>query len=289
MKEQDNFLLNNWGYVLWFTFYFLLTWIFLGGSAGAFLIAGIIYAVSITFSLSSLGEKFFRMTSGIRPLVMEGEQSGIKPIFDEVYEEAKKQTPQINTNIELYIQDTMEINACAMGRTTVAVTKGALQFMSAEEMRGLLAHEFGHLVHGDTKILLMTSIGNGIFNIFILIARWVIRLANSLSAAFEGGPLFFVCWTLGKIFELMLFLFIFIGEIVLMFNSRSNEYNADRYAYNLGYGRNLMSALTKLQQVSTSGRRSIMSLLKATHPSLVNRVLQLQSMTKQEQISGVIS
>ena len=48
------------------------------------------------------------------------------------------------------------INAFAAGWTpddaVVAVTRGALQRLTREELQGVVAHEFSHLVHGDTRL-----------------------------------------------------------------------------------------------------------------------------------------
>ncbi len=48
------------------------------------------------------------------------------------------------------------INAFAAGWTeqdaVVAVTRGALQLLTREELQGLVAHEFSHIVEGDTRL-----------------------------------------------------------------------------------------------------------------------------------------
>ncbi len=48
------------------------------------------------------------------------------------------------------------INACAIGgdpeASAVAVTDGALRALSRDELQGVVAHEFGHLLNGDVKM-----------------------------------------------------------------------------------------------------------------------------------------
>ena len=70
------------------------------------------------------------------------------------------------------------INACAIGgdpeASAVAVTDGALRTLSRDELQGVVAHEFGHLLNGDVKmnmrligvlfgLQMLTLIGVGIF------------------------------------------------------------------------------------------------------------------------------
>lgn len=289
MEKRGGLLLSNWAHILWFLFYFLITWALFGGTGGAFLLTILVYTVSIGFALSPIGEKFYRLTSGIRPLALKEEIELIQPIFDEVYEDAKNQDEHISENIQLYIEDTMEVNACAIGRTTVAVTKGAMQFMNTEELKGLFAHELGHMAHGDTKALLLTCIGNGVFNIFLIIGRWVLQVTQRLSYAFNNGPIFLISWLIGKIIELFIFVFLLVGDILLMHSSRRSEYLADGYASSLGYGNQLKEALIKLQNVSTTGKRSVMDLLKATHPTLISRIIRLEKTEHIESTDGVIT
>lgn len=58
----------------------------------------------------------------------------------------------------VYILNNNQINAFAAGLTpdkaAIAVTIGALQKLSRDELTGVLAHEFGHLYNGDSKISL---------------------------------------------------------------------------------------------------------------------------------------
>ena len=45
----------------------------------------------------------------------------------------------------------MYVNAFAIGRNTIAVTMGAIETFSSDELKGIIAHEFGHLSNGDTN------------------------------------------------------------------------------------------------------------------------------------------
>ena len=147
----------------------------------------------------------------------------------------------------------------------------------------MLAHELGHLAHGDTNALLLTNIGNGIFNVITFVGRIITKIIGAIAS--EVQSLVFLdlaCWALGLIINIFLWAIRLAESIILMWNSRRNEYSADRYAVHIGYGGQLTEALTKLLSITTTGKRSIMNLLKSTHPNLSNRIMRLKNMTEVE-------
>lgn len=289
--ERRGLIVGNLCYVLWFVFYFFLVWFIMGATTDVFALLLCIYGVSIAIAFTPIAENIYRLTSGIRPLALAEERSRLLPIFQEVYETAASKDNRLKRDVQLYIQDTMEVNACAVGTKTVAVTRGVVNFMNDEELRGLLGHELGHLANGDTKALLITTVGNSIFSLltkFLLISMHILEFIGHL---FENsvGPIYFMFWIVRTLIEIIVFAIMYVGEIILMYNSRQNEYYADSYANELGYGENLRSALEKLQSMTTTGKRSIMDLLRSTHPSLIDRILRLEDKQGVESIDGVIS
>lgn len=66
-------------------------------------------------------------------------------------------------------------NAFATGRKTICVTEGMLH-MPESQIKATLGHEFGHLAHKDTDLILVVSVGNLIVSAFILGIRLVIDL-----------------------------------------------------------------------------------------------------------------
>jgi len=76
------------------------------------------------------------------------------------------------------------INAFAAGWTNddavIAVTRGALERLTREELQGVVAHEFSHVVHGDTR-LNMRLIG------FVWGLQMVFGFGRMLASADEDG------------------------------------------------------------------------------------------------------
>ena len=123
---MQKFITSNALYLLWFALYIFIAWAVLGATLIAFFIVLAIYAVSITVALSPIGEQLLRLTENCRRPATEQEKEYLMPLFEEVYESAKIANPNLNKGIQLYIMDGMYVNAFAIGRETVAVTRGAM-------------------------------------------------------------------------------------------------------------------------------------------------------------------
>ena len=128
-------------------------------------------------------------------------------------------------------------NAFATGRNpsnaAVAVTQGALQLLSYEELEGVMAHELAHVKNRDTLISCVAATIAGAISFL----GWMVFLFGGGNNR-EGNPL---------VGLLILILAPFAAAIIQMAISRSREYVADADAAALAgtpYG--LMGALQKL-------------------------------------------
>nr|WP_272671952.1 MULTISPECIES: M48 family metalloprotease [unclassified Providencia] len=83
----------------------------------------------------------------------------------------------------LYILETDEPNAFAAGwnnrNALVGVTRGLLQTLNRQEVQAVLAHEVGHIIHGDSKLTLYVGIlANVILTVTNLFSQIFIRTAG---------------------------------------------------------------------------------------------------------------
>ena len=254
-----------------------------GGGLKGLIITSIIYGTSITIALCPVGEIILRFLEGCRLPATEQEKSYLIPIFEEVYDNAKEMNLYINKDIKIYVMDGMYVNAFAIGRKTVAVTRGALGSFSRDELKGILAHELGHMYYGHTKALLLSVIGNVFFSIIVKVLGLLLYILEVIAST-----LAFVNW-IGWIFKFMafiarwtfyisVFLFVNAGELLLSFNSRTNEIQADKYAYTIGYGRELTSAMYLLQKISMNTKLKFSDKMKASHPHIAFRIEHLEQL-----------
>jgi heat shock protein HtpX len=188
-------------------------------------------------------------------------------------------------------------NAFATGRNpengVVAVTDGIMRLLSPEELRGVLAHEIGHIANRD--ILIQTVAG--------VMASAIVSIAHMMQfAAFfggnrdgeEGGGGGNIAVAL-----LMAVLAPIAASLIQMAISRSREYLADDMGAALcSQPLALAGALAKLQSASQripmqSGNAATSSMfivtpfsakgvssLFSTHPPIEERIARLQSMAR---------
>lgn len=133
------------------------------------------------------------------------------------------------------------INAFASGpspeRSALAVTRGALERLTRDELQGVVAHEFSHILHGDVRlnIRLAAYIGGLVFlsTIGDFILRVFVRGESRRSGSRDMGSLSLGYLALGYSF----LLFGALGQLVSVLMSRAisreREYLADATAVQL--------------------------------------------------------
>jgi heat shock protein HtpX len=268
---------NNPIYLLCSLFYYVISSLLLGGTAKSFLIVFVVYAVSLIIGFSPLGEKFLRLLNRVRPLETKRETEYLQPLFDEVYERAKEKYKKLR-KIEICVIDNMTVNAMAIGRRTIAVTKGAMQTFTEDELKAVIGHELAHLIHGDTMATLYIIIGNGILSVFLLIARLFILLLDWIQNAFNGKRSIFSALMLliRLYFEFSIRFLNFGLQVILAINSRKNEFKADMFSYAMGYDSDMIEALYLLEKISLGDNSTIIQKMIASHPRITLRIKHLE-------------
>lgn len=194
------------------------------------------------------------------------------------------------------LPDTRTINAFAAGYgkddAVIGVTQGALDSLSRDELQGVIAHEFSHIIHGDMR-LNMRLIGI-VFGIAILgyLGYMMMRTSFYLfrSRDVRIGPAVLVG---GLVLSVAGYVGVLAGNLIRAAISRQREYLADASA--VQYTRNpdgIGSALKKLAVTGGSvaapsaaefshmlfgeGAVSGFSNPLATHPPLQKRIKAVQ-------------
>lgn len=270
---------NNPIYLFCSLFYYVISSLLLGGTAKSFLIVLVIYAISLIIGFSSLGEKLLRLLNRVRPLETKRETEYLQPLFDEVYLRAKGKFKMLRS-IEVCVIDNMTVNAMALGRRTIAITKGALQTFTEEELKAVIGHEIAHLVHGDTMATMYAIIGNGIFSVFVLVARLFLLLLDWVQNTFNGkrGFLSILMLLLKLYFDFSIWILNFGLQVILSINSRKNEFKADMFSYVIGYNSDMIEALYLLEKISLGDNSTIIQKMIASHPRITLRIKNLEEL-----------
>lgn len=251
----------------------------------ALLIGIVLYFVSLLIALSPVGEWILRLQTGCKKIKNDEQRNFIEPIFREVYDKARAQDPSISDKVKIYMNHDEAPNAFATGRKTICVTEGMLN-MPVEQIKATLGHEFGHLAHKDTDLILVVAVGNLIVSAFILLFRLAIDLVHLLfvfSSVFVGGSEGVFGALISTVYHLAMtavvvgltWIWTKIGVLLVMKSSRANEYEADEFSFRLGYGNELCALLNSFSGTNANG---LFANLVSSHPDKDDRIARLQEL-----------
>lgn len=169
------------------------------------------------------------------------------------------------------------INALAAGLSTrdaiIAVTDGCLRQLSRDELQGVVAHEFSHILNGDMRLnIRLMGIINGIL-VIAFIGRMILRSMSSGRSSSSrkkgGGGLPVV--VLGLALLVVGYVGVLFGKLIKSAVSRQREFLADasavRFTRNPG---GIAGALKKIAGFESGSRLASAHAEEASHLFFVN-------------------
>jgi heat shock protein HtpX len=158
----------------------------------------------------------------------------------------------------IYLVDSHLCNASSMGimgLRVIIITTRLLSLLDPEELSAVIAHEIGHLVHGDSmKVLSMVSLNQLINVILILYLVPVAPLIPLVTYPLEN--------------------------LLLLYIVRLSEYSADKYALRSAGREALIGALLKVAwrdaYMEFLGRGRVLG----THPPVLRRLTRIMVKTQ---------
>jgi Zn-dependent protease with chaperone function len=199
------------------------------------------------------------------------------------------------------------INAFAAGLShsdaAIAVTQGALEKLQRDELQGVIAHEFSHILNGDMRInQQLVGYSYGIL-VLSLAGRWLLRSSRmSMRSRSRGGSIAVV---LGIALTVIGAIGIFFSRLIKAAVSRQREILADASAVQFTREPSaLASALKRIAGFTTTltsvdgeevahmlfgpGSTAFTGLF-ATHPPLLERIRALDPGFDPEQYERIVS
>ncbi len=181
---------------------------------------------------------------------------------------------------------TDELNAFACGGHLVLVTSFAVHDLSQAQLRGVLAHELSHHLGLHTAAI---TIGHWLSAPVVLLARVGFFLENvGHAAAGSFGQKSPAVNAVGSVVAVIVHGLSWVFTAALRSSDalsnlvgHSSEFEADRRAVRMGFGRELASALRELLAHGT-GRRPIgwRARLAASHPPARTRVARIEALMR---------
>ncbi len=259
----------------------------IGAGVVALVVLGSAYKV---MSLSGGGARIAELMNG--QLIVDGSDDPDKQRILNVVEEmaiaAGTPVPPV------YLLEESAINAFAAGYSTsdavIGVTTGAIRKLSRDELQGVVAHEFSHILNGDMRLnIRLMGILHGIL-LLGLIGYYILRFSPRSRNSKGGGGVM----ALGFGLIVIGYAGTFFGNLIKASVSRQREYLADAAA--VQFTRNpegISGALIRIGAGNSAGIlenpksseishaffcqavSSTFESLMATHPPLAQRIKRI--------------
>ena len=244
------------------------------------------------------GEKIAELAGGrkVLPNAQDRLETRLINVVEEMAIAAGIRVPAI------YVLDNeSSINAFAAGyspnQATVAVTRGCLESLNRDELQGVIAHEFSHILNGDMRlnirligllfgIVAIATIGSIIRDIALRAGDSDSRSAAIRICAFAFGLMLWIIGSIGILF----------GRLIKAAVSRQREFLADASAVQFTRNKEgIGGALRKIGGLSSvvetphaeefshlflgAAKPSLLDGWLATHPPITERVKRIYGRT----------
>lgn len=209
----------------------LLLWI--TGTTVLLITIGSIYKIR---ELRSGGATVARMLGGrpVAPNTLDLDERVLLNVVEEMAIASGAAVPPV-----FVLDQERGINAFAAGFTpedaVVVVTRGALETLSRDELQGVIAHEFSHVLNGDMRLnIRLMGVLHGIL-LIALVGYWILRMVGNVSSDSDDdgkgkAGLIVTALALGAALIAIGGIGVFFGKLIKSAVSRQREFLADASA-----------------------------------------------------------
>ncbi len=195
---------------------------------------------------------------------------------------------------EVWVYNSPDPNAFATGPTKnnamVAVSTGLLQNLKEEEVKGVLAHEMGHVFNGD---MFTTTVLAGLMNTFVyyisnFVSQMIAQPSQDREEGSAGNPILAIV-----VYFFLQIVLSFLAMIVIGWHSRRREFAADAFSARVYGKQSMIGALQGIDRwvnraqfeysnqdalatMKIAGKSSGIMHLFATHPPIEERIAALE-------------
>ncbi|MBT3312165.1 MAG: M48 family metallopeptidase [Desulfobacteraceae bacterium] len=194
----------------------------------------------------------------------------------------------------VFVMDRVEgINAFAAGfspeDTVISATMGCIRYLDRDELQGVIAHEFSHILNGD---MVLNSRFIGMLHGILFFSLLGARIMKVTGKPGDNAGIFF--YIFGLFLQMIGSIGVFFGKLIKCAVSRQREFLADAYA--VQFTRNPMGLAGALKKIGglrggsrvynayaeivshlffSNGLRQPFMKSMATHPPIEDRILKL--------------
>jgi heat shock protein HtpX len=261
----------------------------IGGKTGATI--ALFMALTMNFIAYFFSDKIVLATSGAIPVSREQDPE-LHAIVEDVARRAGIPKPRV------YIIPVETPNAFATGRNpkngVVAVTAGLRKLLTPEELKGVIAHEIGHIKNRDILISTIAAVLVGAITYLAHMAQWALIFGGFHRDEEDSGNPLSIIATLVAIIIVPI-----AATLIQLAISRSREFLADETGakiiknpgalaraleklenWNRAYPLDVNPAHAQMYIVNPLSSKSLFKLF-STHPPIEERIARLMKLSKE--------
>ncbi|MDO5407809.1 MAG: M48 family metalloprotease [Eubacteriales bacterium] len=261
---------------------FLIVYYTMGVEAALFITGGVML-------FGWLGEYLTLLKEGAVQLncLNEYEKTKLRRVHNCLRDAVKRVSGADISGLKLHVIPSDNINAYAYGFNNVAITRGMLNCCDETTLCAVLGHEISHTLNMDavagrmifaniTLVLAGLTAGSFITVSFMWIL-FIMLCALGICGGFISVFLFSGAKELVKgIFTVIQYIVLFVYKLIMGIASRGNEFRADRFSCQLGYGSALSYFLTRFVESQQNQQRTLTDIIYASHPATYRRVQRIE-------------
>jgi len=263
-------------------------WPLVPWAAGAVLVIMLLASLVKTIGLRQGGGKVARAMGGtlVDPTTQDPLRRRLYNVVEEMAIASGVPVPEV-----FVLEQEAGLNAFAAGYAptdaAVAVTRGLLERLDRDELQGVIAHEFSHILNGDMRInIRLMGFVFGIMVIAIM-GQHLMHSARFSKNSKDAAPLVILSLAI----VLIGYIGLFFGRIIKAAISRQREYLADAAAVQFTRNPEGISGALKKIGINESGSQlqadseevghmlfgqGVSGFLFATHPPLIKRIQAIE-------------
>lgn len=245
----------------------------------SFIISTLVYGITVLIMISPIGEAIVRLFCGAKTIERRDWQNKLNIVMQSIKTSAETRNISIPEEIKIFYISSPIPNCFSIGRS-ICISSSLLD-SDISVIKGCVAHETAHLVSHDSVSTLLVNIGN--FPMMAVVALLqglssVNRFTSMFNRSIIMGLIHFSVAAILFVPRIILRILLGITRLIMSVGSRQKEFEADKFAAEMGFGRELRHALLQTDFESQTETRGLWQNLISAHPSVHDRVGRIDSL-----------
>ena len=237
------------------------------------IISVLVYGITALLMISPVGEVIVRLFCGAKTIERRDWQNKLNIVIQNIKTSAESRNVSLPEEIKIFYISSPTPNCFSIGKSICL--SSALLDSDISVINGCVAHETAHLVSHDSVSTLLVNMGNLPMMAIVALLQGlssINRFTSMFNRSIIIGLIHFFVATMLFVPRIILRVFLGITRLIMSVGSRQKEFEADRFAVEMGFGRELRHALLQTDFESQTEARGLWQNLVSAHPSVHERV-----------------